>query len=133
MQTAGVMLSLLKRRSTVSLLLVLCLVFAIFVAKSYMGAVQQNRTRSVAAQFGFAIRELGQAPPGIKRVETFLVRLKTIDTKKAAPEVQQALRDYISNIAASLETARSGQSVARYDQPISQARKRLADAVRENE
>lgn len=125
--------ALLQRKTTVVLLLILGAVFAWFVVSSYTGAVQQNRTRAVAAQFGRAMHELQQAPPGIRRVENFLGRLKAIDTTKAAPEVRQALSDYIAAVEPSLEAARSGRTIAPYDQAIAHAKRRLVDAVRENE
>ncbi len=125
--------ALLRKKSTLVLLLVLCVVFFVFVWKSYQGAAQQNQTRSVAAAFGFAIHELQQTPPGIQRVETFLGRLKAIDTKNASPEVQKALGNYIAAVEPSLNAARSGRSIAPYDQQIAQAKQRLVDAVQDNE
>jgi hypothetical protein len=125
--------ALFQRKTTVVLLLILCAVFVWFVVSSYTGAVQQNRTRAVAAQFGHAMHELQQSPPGIPRVESFLGRLKAIDATKAAPEVRQALTDYIAAVEPSLEAARNGRTIAPYDQAIMLAKQRLVDAVRENE
>ncbi len=125
--------ALLPKKSTLVLLLVLCAVFAFFVWKSYKGALQQNRTRSVATAFGFAMHELQQTPPGIQRVEAFLGRLKAIDTKSASPEVQKALGDYIAAVEPSLEAVRSGRPSEPYDPGMAQAKQRLIDAVRENE
>ena len=127
------MRALFRKRSTWVLLLILCAVFAWFVVRSYRGAVQQNGTRAVAALFGHAIYEIQQAPPGIQRVETFLGRLKAIDSKKSPPEVQQALRNYIAAIEPSLQAARTGHSIAPYDHAIAQAKQRLVDVVRDNE
>jgi hypothetical protein len=123
----------LRKKSTLVLLLILGVVFAWFVVRSYSGAVEQNATRKVAAQFGTALGELQKTPPGIERVATFLVRLKAIDTTRAAPEVQEALRNYIAALEPSLEAARHGQRIAPYDQAIAQAKQRLVEAVRENE
>jgi hypothetical protein len=123
----------LRKKSTLVLLFILGVVFAWFVVKTYSGAVEQNATRAVAAKFGFAMSELQKTPPGIARVETFLVRLKAIDTTRAAPEVRQTLRDYIAALEPSLNAARHGQSIAPYDQAIARAKQRLVDAVRESE
>ena len=129
----GTMPGSLRKRSTLILLLILGVVFAWFVVQSYSGAVEQNATRAVAAQFGFAMSELQKTPPGVGRVETFLVRLRAIDTTRAALEVREGLRDYIAALEPSLEGARHGQSVAPYDRAINRAKQRLVDAVRESE
>jgi predicted negative regulator of RcsB-dependent stress response len=125
--------ALFRKRSTVVLLLILFAVIVLFAVKSYTGALQQNRTRAVAAEFGLAMKELQQSPPGIQRVDLFLTRLKAVDTRDAAPEVEQALRGYIAALEPSLQAARTGRDIGPYDKAIVQAKQRLTDAVRDNE
>ena len=86
-------------------------------------------TRAVATQFGYAIYQIQQAPPGIERVEAFLGRLRAIDSTRTPPEVQQALHDYIAAIEPSIQAARSGRSIAPYDRAIAQAKQRLVEVV----
>ncbi len=132
-QTLPGMTILPSKKSTRLLLLVLAAVFLAFVVRPYRGAVQENRTRRVAAEFGAALHELPQTSPGIARVETFMERLRAIDTKKAPPAVRQALEGYIAALTPSVHAARAGKTIVPYDKGIAQARQRLADAVRENE
>src|SRR5207244_8609024 len=95
------------------------------------GIVNERHTRVVESDFGAALHQLQDSPPGIQRVETFVARLKAINTGKAPADVKQALQDYVVAVEKSVDAAKAGRSTVPYDSAIDQAKQKLADSVRQ--
>ena len=108
------------------------LVLAYFVY-AWVGFIRQTHTRYISHDFVAASDELQKSPPGLERAETFLKRLKAIHTDYAPPAVKQALQDYISSLDQSLVSLKAGQATTPYDSAMADAKRRLIEAVRENE
>src|SRR2546423_1383138 len=72
-----------KKKPTRSLLPILFIVLGVFCAQGFIGAVHQTRTSAVERDFVAALAQLQNSPPGIGRVETFVARLRAIDTNHA--------------------------------------------------
>jgi hypothetical protein len=121
----------MKKKSKLILLLILVALIAVFCIQGFMGIVHQRRTRTVERDFGAALHQLQESPPGVQRVETFVARLKAIETGYAPAEVKQALQDYIAALEQSIDAAKTGRDPAPYDPAIVQAKEKLADSVRE--
>jgi hypothetical protein len=122
---------MLKKKSTRILLPILFIVLAVFCAQGFIGAVHQTRTSAVERDFVAALAQLQNSPPGIGRVETFVARLRAIDTNHAPVEVKQALQNYASAIQQSVNAAKAGHGFASNDAAIAEARQGFVDAVRE--
>jgi hypothetical protein len=122
---------MLKKKSTRILLPILFIVLAVFCAQGFIGAVHQTRTSAVERDFVAALAQLQNSPPGIGRVETFVARLRAIDTNHAPVEVKQALQNYVSAIQQSVNAAKAGRDITPYDATIAEARQRFADAAHE--
>ena len=122
---------MLKKKSTRILLPILFIVLAVFCAQAFLGAVRERSTSAVERDFIAALAQLQNSPPGIGRVETFVARLRAIDTNHAPVEVKQALQNYVSAIQQSVNGAKAGHGFASNDAAIAEARQRFADAVRE--
>jgi hypothetical protein len=122
---------MLKKKSTRILLPILFIVLAVFCAQGFIGAVRQTRTSAVERDFVAALAQLQNSPPGIERVETFVARLRAIDTNHAPVEVKQALENYASAIQQSVNGAKAGHGFASNDAAIAEARQRFVDAAHE--
>ena len=122
---------MLKKKSTRVLLPILFIVLAVFCAQGFIAAVHQTRTSAVERDFVAALAQLQNSPPGIGRVETFVARLRAIDTNHAPVEVKQALQNYASAIQQSVNAAKAGHGFASNDAAIAEARQGFVDAVRE--
>jgi hypothetical protein len=122
---------MLKKKSARILLPILFIVLAGFCAQVFLGAVRQTRTSAVERDFVAALAQLQNSPPGIGRVETFVARLRAIDTNHAPVEVKQALQNYVSAIQQSVNAAKAGHDITPYDAAIAEARQRFADAAHE--
>jgi hypothetical protein len=123
----------MKKKSTLILLLILSVLIAVFCIQAFMGIVHQRRTRTVERDFGAALHQLQESPPGVQRVETFVARLKAIETGSAPAEVKQALQDYVTALERSVDAAKTGRDLAPYDPAIAQAKQKLTDSVREHD
>lgn len=121
----------MKKKSTLILLLILSALVAVFCTQAFMGIIHQRRTRTVEGDFGAALRQLQDSPPGVQRVETFVARLKAINTGHAPAEVKEALQNYVAAVEQSIDAAKAGQNTAAYDPAIAEAKQKLADSVRE--
>jgi hypothetical protein len=122
---------MLKKKTARILLPILFVVLAVFCAQGLIGAVRQTRTSAVERDFVAALAQLQNSPPGIGRVETFVARLRAIDTNHAPVEVKQALQNYASAIQQSVNAAKAGHGIASNDAAIAEARQRFVDAAHE--
>ena len=122
---------MLKKKSTRILLPILFIVLTVFCAQVFFGAVRQTSTSAVERDFVAALAQLDKSPPGIGRVETFVAKLRAIDTNHAPVEVKKALQNYASAIQQSVSAAKAGHGVASNDAAIAEARQAFVDAVRE--
>ena len=121
----------MKKKSTLLLLLILSALIAVFCIQGFMGIVHQRRTRTVEGDFGAALHQLQESPPGVQRVETFVTRLKAIETGYAPAEVKQALQVYVAAVEQSVDAAKAGRDTAPYDPVIAEAKQKLVDSVRD--
>lgn len=120
-----------KKRSMQILLLIFFALLAGLCAQSFIGVVHQRHTGAIERDFVAALAQLEKSPPGIGRVETFVARLRAIDTNHAPTEVKQALHGYVSAVQQSVNAAKAGQNITPYDAAIAEARQRFIDAARE--
>ena len=125
------MRALMKKKSTLVLLLILSALIAVFCIQGFTGIVHARRTRVVERDFGAALHQLQESPPGVQRVETFVAKLKAIETGYAPTEVKQALQNYVAAVEQSVDAAKAGRDTAPYDPAIAQAKQKLVDSVRE--
>ena len=121
----------MKKKSTLILLLILSVLVAVFCTQAFMGIIHQRRIRTVERDFGAALHQLQDSPPGVQRVETFVARLKAINTGHAPAEVKEALQNYVAAVEQSIDAAKAGHNTATYDPAIAEAKQKLADSVRE--
>jgi hypothetical protein len=121
----------MKKKSKLILLLILSALVAIFCMQGFVGIVHQKHTRVVERDFGAALHQLQDSPAGVQRVETFVARLKAINTGSAPTEVKQALQGYVAAVEQSVDAAKAGRDPAPYDPAIAQAKQKLTDSVRE--
>jgi hypothetical protein len=121
----------MKKKSKLILLLILSALVAIFCMQGFMGIVHEKHTRLVERDFGAALHQLQDSPPGVQRVETFVTRLKAINTGYVPTEVKQALQGYVAAVEQSVDAAKAGRDTAPYDPAIAQAKQKLTDSVRE--
>jgi hypothetical protein len=121
----------LRKKFTLVLLLILCTLAGIFCVQAYMGMARQKRAKAVAAEFGAALQRLHQSPPGAERVETFLSKMRAIDTSYAASDLRQSLQSYIAAVQQSLDATKAGRDIRPYDAAIVRAKRRLTDSVQE--
>ena len=119
------------KKSTQILVLILFALIGTLGTQVYVGFVHRAGTRLVEIGFGDALRQLQESPPGPQRVETFVARLKAINTDHAPAEVKQTLQNYIAVVEQLLDALRAGRDITPYDRAIAEATQRLGDSVRE--
>lgn len=125
--------ALFRRKSFQAAFCVACLLMIAWSIYGFIGLVHQAHTRSIAKDFAAANAELQTSPPGLERTETFLKRVKAIDTSYAPAAVKHALQDYISAFDQSLAALKAGHDTTQFDPAIADAKRRLIDAVWQNE
>jgi hypothetical protein len=123
--------AILQKKSTQLLLLIFFVLLAVLSAQGFMGVVHQRSTGAIERDFVAALAQLEKSPPGIGRVETFVARLRAIDTNHAPTQVKQALHGYVFAVQQSVNAAKAGHDIAPYDATIAEARQRFIDAAHE--
>jgi hypothetical protein len=121
----------MKKKSSLILLVVLVGLVAAFCTQVVIGVVHERQTRIIERDFGAALHQLHDSPPGLERVKTFVASLKAINTGYAPTEVKRALQDYVAAVEQSVDAAKAGRDTAPYDPAIAQAKQKLTDSVRE--
>ena len=125
--------ALFRRKWFQAVFCIFCVLVCVWCVFGFIDQVHQFHTHSLAKDFAAANEELQKSPPGIERAETFIKRLKAIDTRYAPASVTNALHDYISVMDQSLPDLKAGRDTSQYNAAMADAKRRLIDAVKENE
>jgi len=92
--------------------------------------IPQKRAKQVIRECMAASDALQKSPPGLARVDEFIRRIRSIDTRGAPEDLVTALHDHADAMAQAEKAARTGSESKQLDDQIAAAKERFAAAVR---
>jgi hypothetical protein len=123
----------LKKKSTQVIVWIVSALFAAYCIQGFIAMARQQNVGYLVRDMGFAADQLNKSQPGIKRAETFIARLKKMDTSSVPDDIKLAFQDYVSTFQQSVDALKAGRDTTILDADILKAQRKLAFCVKKYE
>jgi hypothetical protein len=111
-------------------LILISAVVVVSILFGVRGILQQQHARRVIKECAAAGETLEKSPPGFERADTFIQRLRAIDTSAAPADLARAIHDYADAMERAIGAVKNGKESKQLDDEMAATKERFVAVMK---